>query len=127
MTKGRWYDKREGFMRLSSLQKFILLECLNSKTGRISRTRLPKFYNTVKKDKRPTDLMITKIITKSIERLIDKELMVGFGERTPHKWYIKDIKLMQAGKRVAKKLLGEQMPLPFKTRKHRKQKNTKTL
>lgn len=109
-------------MRLSNLQKFILLECLNSKTGRVSRTRLPKFYNTVKKDKRPTDLMITKIITKSIERLIDKELMVGFGERTPHKWYIKDIKLMSAGKKVAKKLLGEQMPLPFKTRKHRNKK-----
>ena len=109
-------------MHLSVLQKFILLECLNSKTGKISRTRLMKFYDKVKK--RPKDKMIIKIITKSIERLIDKELMVGFGERTPHKWYIKEIKLMAQGKRVAKKLLWEQMVLPLKSQKHRKQKST---
>jgi len=102
-------------MRLSSLQKFILLECLNSKTGRVSRTRLKRFYDSQKK--RPKDKMITKVITKSIERLIDKELMVGFGERTPHKWYIKEIKLMPKGKKQAKKLLGEQMKLPFRNKK----------
>lgn len=102
-------------MRLSSLQKFILLECLNSKTGKISRTRLNKFYDT--HTKRPKDKMIIKIITKSIERLIDRELMAGLGKRTPHKWYIKEIKLTTKGRKVAKKLLGEQMALPFKKRK----------
>lgn len=88
-------------MRLSHLQKFILLQCLESKTGRISRTRL----NVKNK---------TKIITKSIERLIDKELLVGLGERTKYKWFIKDIKLTMLGKKQAKKLLGEQMRIKFR-------------
>jgi len=103
-------------MRLSKLQKFILLECLNSKSGKISRKRLVKFYDKIKK--RPKDKLITKIITRSIERLIDKELLVGFGERTSHKWYIKEIKLTFMGRKVAKKLLGEQMKLPLKSLKH---------
>ena len=99
-------------MRLSNLQKFILLECLNSKTGRILRNKLNKFYEKI--EKKPKVEMVTKIITQSIERLIDKEMMVGFGERTQHKWYIKEIKLTAQGRRAAKNLLGEQMLLPFK-------------
>lgn len=110
----------EDKMRLSSLQKFILLECLNSKTGKISRLHLNKFYDKIKK--RPKNELVTKIITKSIERLIDKGLMVGFGKRTPHKWYIKEIRLSLKGRKIAKKLLGEQMPLPFK---HRSTRNIK--
>ena len=109
-------------MRLSNLQKFILLECLNAKNGRISRGRLNKFYEKISAqggpasggEKRPKEKFMTKIITQSIERLIDKELMVGFGERTKHKWFIKEIKLTAMGKRMAKKLLGEQMHLPLK-------------
>lgn len=102
-------------MHLSPLQKFILLECLNSKTGRISRTRLHRFYDKTKNP--PHSELITKIITKSIERLIAKDLLVGFGERTKYKWFIKEIKLTTLGKKTAKKLLGEQITLPFKRRK----------
>ncbi len=113
-------------MRLSNLQKFILLECLNAKNGRISRGRLNKFYDKIisKNEKRiAKEDLRTKIITQSIERLIAKELMVGFGERTKHKWFIKEIKLTAMGKRMAKKLLGEQMRLPFKKIKRSKIKN----
>jgi len=99
-------------MRLSILQKFILLECLNSKTGRISRSRLNIFYNKSKKLSKQE--LQTKIITRSIERLIDKELLVGFGERTRCKWFIKDIKITRQGKKQAKKLLGEQLKIKFK-------------
>jgi hypothetical protein len=99
-------------MRLSNLQKFILLECRNSKTGKISREHLNKFYEKV--EKKPKAEMMTKIITQSIERLIDKELLVGFGERTSHKWYIKGIKITSFGRRITKKLLGEQMSFNFK-------------
>jgi hypothetical protein len=99
-------------MRLSNLQKFILLECLNSKTGKILRARLNKFYEKI--EKKPKVEMMTKIITQSIERLIDKELLVGFGERTSHKWFIKEIKLTDFGRRQTKKLLGEQMSFNFK-------------
>lgn len=99
-------------MRLSNLQKYIILECLNNKNGRILRGRLKRFYESQKK--KPQLKMMTKIITQSMERLIDKELMIGWGERTSHKWFIKEIKLTAKGKREAKKLLGEQMKLPFR-------------
>lgn len=102
-------------MRLSDLQKFILLECLNSKTGRISRIRLNHFYDKV--ENRPKIDLITKIITKSLERLVDKNLLVGFGERTMCKWFIKEIKITGLGRKIAKKLLGEQTQLPFRFRK----------
>jgi hypothetical protein len=99
-------------MLLSNLQKFILLECLSSKTGRISRGKFNKFYEKI--EKKPKVEMMTKIITQSIERLIEKGLLVGFGERTKEKWFIKEIKLTALGRRVAKKLMGEQMRLPLK-------------
>jgi len=109
-------------MRLSNLQKFILLECLNSKSDKISRGRLHRFYDTIKKGKRPKKEMVTKIITQSIKRLINKELMIGLGERTPHKWFIKEIKLMPKGRKEAKKLMGEQMSFKFKENKKRNRK-----
>lgn len=54
------------------------------------------------------------IITKSIERLIDREMLTGYGVRTPHKWFLKEIKLTPKGRKMAKKLLGEQQTLPLK-------------
>jgi len=99
-------------MRLSNLQKYILLECGQTKNGRILRGRLKGFYDKI--DKKPKKEMWTKIITRSIERLIDKELMIGFGERTKYKWFIKEIKLTALGRREARKLMGEQMKLPLR-------------
>lgn len=108
-------------MRLSSLQKFILLETYFARSKKISRTRLKRFYEKYKKPLK--DKMIVKIITKSLERLIDKELIVGYGIRTPHKWYIKEVRLTPLGRKVTKKLLGEQMALPFKKPKIKNKKH----
>ena len=102
-------------MRLSNLQKHILIESLSVKSGRILRGRLNRFYDKI--EKKPKIEMLTKIITQSMERLIGKELLIGFGERTKYKWFIKEIKLTVKGKREAKKLLGEQMKLPFRSQK----------
>ena len=54
-------------------------------------------------------------ITKSLERLIDKGLMIGYGRRTPKKWFIDEIRLTPAGTKTARRLLGEQQKLPFRT------------
>ncbi|MFZ5364017.1 MAG: hypothetical protein ACOZAG_00825, partial [Patescibacteria group bacterium] len=54
------------------------------------------------------------IVTKSLERLIDKGFLIGYGMRTPKKWFIKEIKLTAAGKRAARGLHGKQASLPFK-------------
>lgn len=108
LTRGQRY-----FMKLSLLQKFILKESFGIK-GVISRNRYHKYYNG---KKNPARLKQVKIISKSIDRLIDKGLMVGFGEKTKHKWFIKEIKLTPAGRLVSKKLTGEQKSLPFKDSK----------
>lgn len=99
-------------MKLSKLQKYILA---NSNNGRkVNRKKFDKFYSEKGKAKVKD---VTKIITKSLERLIDKGLMVGFGERTQFKWFIKEIQLTRKGKKLAKKFLGEQQSLPFKKKK----------
>jgi hypothetical protein len=55
-------------------------------------------------------------ITNSIERLIKKGLIVGFGEITKDKIFITKIRLTREGISVAKKALGEQRRLPFKAK-----------
>lgn len=77
----------------------------------MNRERLADFYQNRKKT--PSSRGQVKIITQSLERLIDREQLIGLGLRTPHKWYIKGIRLTPKGKKTAKKLLGEQQILPF--------------
>lgn len=98
-------------MKLSSLQKYILLQSFDSK-NKLDRKVLLGFYGSVKK-KPSRDIMVNSI-TNSIERLIKKGLIVGFGEITRDKTYINKIQLTREGRSVAKKLLGEQKSLPFK-------------
>lgn len=97
-------------MRLSNLQKYILLQGFNQK-GKFSRNILNKFYDNRKNKPKKED--VVNIITKSLERLINKELLIGYGMRTTHKWFIEEIKLTYKGRKTAKKLLGEQQKLPF--------------
>ena len=99
-------------MNLSGLQKYIILECLNAKNGRIFRASLANFYGQAKTP--PKKELLVKIITKSIERLIHRDLVVGFGEITSERQFIREVKLTQKGRLVAKKLLGEQMRIPLK-------------
>lgn len=97
-------------MRLSLLQKYILRQCYLG-GGKIKRDNLINFY--LKKDTPRKDEQI-KIITQSLERLIERGLMIGYGVRTQEKWFIKEIKLTPLGKKQVKKLLGEQQRLPLK-------------
>ena len=71
-----------------------------------------KFYDKQKRKPKKEDQV--NIITKSLERLINKGFLTGYGVRTPQKWFIKEIKLTTAGKRAARGLRGKQVPLPFK-------------
>lgn len=86
---------------------------------KFGRGKILRFYekpaSSAGKQKRPPKMEDrVNIITKSLERLIDKGFLVGYGARTPKKWFIKEIKLTAAGKRAAKGLQGKQVPLPFK-------------
>ena len=98
-------------MRLSKLQKYILKKCYNQKDYHLSREVLLGFYDH---KETPRKNLQVKIITQSIESLIDKELMIGYGVRTPHRWFIKEIKLTDKGVKLTRKLFGEQLSLPIK-------------
>ncbi|MCX6744437.1 MAG: hypothetical protein NTX82_02845 [Candidatus Parcubacteria bacterium] len=100
-------------MKLSSLQKYILLQSFDSK-NKLDRKVLLGFYGSSKK-KLNRDIMVNSI-TNSIERLIKKGLIVGFGEITKEKIYINKIRLTKEGRVLAKKALGEQRRLPLRNR-----------
>ena len=102
-------------MRLSKLQKFILLQCYDRKYSKLNRDGLVRFYGTYKK--KPKKEIQVNSITVSLDRLIRKGLIVGFGEITKEKTFIDKIRLTRLGRNTAKKLLGEQKTLPLKLRK----------
>ncbi|MBN1325687.1 hypothetical protein JW977_01745 [Candidatus Falkowbacteria bacterium] len=102
-------------MRLSKLQKYIILQGFDAK-NKLDRKGLLNFYHTYKK--RPSKEIMVNSITNSIERLIKKGLLVGFGELTKERTFIQKIKLTPEGKKVVKKLLGEQKRLPLKLTIH---------
>lgn len=97
-------------MKLSALQKYILRESVQSLKTKISRRSFNDFYK-----RRPAPRSIAESITVSLERLIDKGLLVGFGRRTPEKWFIEEVRLTPTGRRLSKKLLGQQQQLPLKS------------
>jgi hypothetical protein len=94
-------------MRLSALQRSILRECYQLRKSRTPRPALKKFYKGRSQDS-------VDSITKSLERLIDKGLLIGYGRRTPKKWFIEEVRLTPLGRRIAKLTLGQQQHLPFK-------------
>ncbi|MDZ7798093.1 MAG: hypothetical protein U5L76_00575 [Patescibacteria group bacterium] len=104
-------------MRISNLQKYILVNSYFSKSQKTNRSIFEDFYKN--KRKKPKKRDIQNIITKSIERLIQKELLVGYGRRTPHMWFIEKVRLTSKGRKQVKKLLGQQQKLPFKIKKMR--------
>ncbi len=101
-------------MPFSPLQKYIIKQAGENTKNRLSRHVLAQYYSNKKKTQDPK--LQTKIITKSLERLINQGYLVGFGQKTQHKLFITHIKLTLAGKKMAKKFSGQQAELPiFKT------------
>ena len=68
-------------------------------------------YYSHKKTKKE---IVTNDITKSVERLIERELIIGFGKKTARKWFITQVSLTPKGKRTAKTLFGKQQKLPLR-------------
>ena len=101
-------------MRISKLQKYILEKVWNDNKIKVSRNNFNNFYNKIKKA--PNKKLQIKIITKSIERLIANGLLIGFGEKTQYQLFIHKVKITPLGKKIIKKILGEQIKLPFKNK-----------
>ncbi len=103
-------------MPLSSLQKFIITQIAENPKNRLARLVFNDYYRKIKHP--PTQQLQTKIITKSLERLINQGYIIGFGQKTQHKLFITHAKLTPRGKKMAIKLLGQQVELPiFKKKK----------
>lgn len=82
---------------LSRLQQYILEECLAAKGGSISRRVLDSNYPSSRSRALPGNFK--KIITQSIERLITRGLIVGYGIKTKEKLFIDRIKMTAEGRR----------------------------
>lgn len=91
-------------MKLSALQKYILKQCFASARGRITKKVIENFYSS----KTIKAKSIINDITKSIDRMIAKELVVGHGTKTAKKWYIKEVGLAPKGKRLVRTLFIQQ-------------------
>ena len=105
-------------MKLSDLQRYILKTTLLKGQNRVTRSRFNEYYSSKKKSPKKDDQI--NAITKSLERLIKKDLIAGYGVKTREKFYIQEIRLTKKGKKEARKLLGVQMRIPFKTNKKKK-------
>ena len=98
--------------KLSKLQKFILVQCRNLKKKEVPRREFLKFYfGAVKK---PSKSDRHNIITKSLMRLIRKDLLVGFGEITQEKIFIERVRITRTGRREVRRILDKQQKLPLK-------------
>lgn len=102
-------------MKLSALQKYILKQCANGKNKAVTRSIISFYYANKKNPPNRKDL--SNIIARSIDRLIKKELVVGYGKKTAHKWFIYQVKLTSSGKKIVRDLYGIQQKLPLKNKK----------
>ncbi|MDD5071636.1 MAG: hypothetical protein PHQ42_02785 [Patescibacteria group bacterium] len=100
-------------MRLSGLQKYILGQCYLNKNGLTPKADFYGFYP--KKEFEENKKNIQDIINKSLESLVDKDLLIAFGHKTAKKWFIHKVKLTAMGKREAKEIIKQrQGKLPIK-------------
>ena len=83
-------------MYFSPLQQYILKICFSKKGGKVKREVFTAFYAKNQKVKKNLQ---TKIISKSLERLIDRRMLVGYGIRTTQKWFIKQVKTTVLGRK----------------------------
>ncbi len=91
----------------------------NNNRGGIDKNAFFSFYEKVKT--KPQD--IENIIIKSLNRLIERDLIIAFCKKTKHKIFINKILLTPTGRQIAKKLLGDQKKLPIKYKKDKRPKN----
>lgn len=98
--------------KFSLLQRYILRQGYLAGSKIISKTSLLKYYE--KKSFHPQKKDAVNILSKSIDRLIERGLVVGYGYKTAEKLFIISIKLTPNGRKNARQLMGMQQKLPFK-------------
>lgn len=110
-------------MAFSGLQRYILVQAFSSPQRSLSRGVIARYYE--RRSRRPKARDIPSIVSRSLERLIARQLLVGYGRQTAKKWFIERVRLTPRGRGVAWKLLGVQQALPLKLK--RKNEKVKTI
>ncbi len=96
---------------LSRLQQYILEECL-ARGGQCPRRIFDD--SLIDKHSRAQRGNYKKIITQSIERLIDRGLAVGYGIKTKEKLFIQRVRLTPQGRGMVLKMRArKQLNLPL--------------
>ncbi len=103
--------------RLSTLQKSILLQCLDRK-GRLNKKGVEQWYAQMGKERAMRYRDAQHTITNTLENLINKGYLVGYGIRTSQKWFIHEVRLTPQGRQRAKRLQGIQQELPLQNSKY---------
>ena len=102
-------------MQLSDLQRYILTQALAANRATVHKGVLLRFYASRLKRPKPRDEISD--LTRSVERLIDRGLVIGYGSKTAQRWFVTEVRLTPAGRRLARELLGTQQQLPLKKQK----------
>lgn len=98
-------------MTLSRLQRYILLTAWESTKAKIPRENFNRFYLGVKSA--PLKKLQANIITTSLERMIERGLLIGYGYKTQHKLFIEQVKLTPQGKKIARLIFSRQATFPW--------------
>lgn len=109
-------------MRFGPLQKYILLVS-RSKRGWIDREIFLGYYQHSKK--KPSKEDRVNSVTKALEKMVRRNLMVASGVKTSEKFFINTVKLTPEGRKAIKNLLGSQQRLPINSGKNNLCQTTK--
>ena len=92
---------------LSSLQQHILKACVR-KNGKVPVESFLSFYGKEALDESEAS---RKAIRKSIDRLIFREFLTGYGSKTTHKLYINEVRITLKGRKATSEFLPKQLAL----------------
>lgn len=95
---------------LSPLQQYIVRQLLRK--GASHPRQFCLYYQRYPKKTSREDQLTS--IARSVDRLIERGLVTGWGRKTKEKWFIEKVKLTPAGLKKAKILRLQQLPFILK-------------
>lgn len=101
------------YLYLSPFQIYILKTCAKANNRRLKKSTFFRYFNIdlEKKNSKKYQSAHSQII-KTIDSLIKKGYVVGYGFRTQKEWHYREIKLTAQGKKKARQLLAlRKLPL----------------
>ncbi|MCU0679254.1 MAG: hypothetical protein MUC28_02285 [Planctomycetes bacterium] len=97
-------------MRISKLQKYILTQAAERK-GVCPKAVFYGFYPAVELEK--NRIAAQTALQKSLDNLVEKDLIVAYGYRTARKWHIERVKFTAAGRKLTREIIkNRQKRLP---------------